>query len=320
MSVLAFVKNWEGKFKKSAYELVSYGRALADSMNEQLVVVSIGVVSMDELETFGEYGADKIIYINDSNLEYFRSRAYAETLNQVVLKESSGVILMTDSLSGKSLAPRLSVKLKAGMVSAVINQPVSFEPFIVSKSVFSGKARAKIRIESAIKILTISKNSFGIKVNKREPVYEEYKPRIEERLLTMRLKSVDKYTSEVELADADIVVSGGRGMQGPHNWNLLEDLAAEAGAALSCSRPVADEGWRPPQEHVGQTGKVISPNVYMAFGISGAIQHIAGVSGSKCIVAINTDPEAPVFNYATYGIVGDAMEILPKLKEAFKKL
>jgi len=318
MSVIAFAKNWNGKFKNSSYELVSYTKELANKLNTNLVVLSIGEVSTDELNTLGNYGADKIIVVNDPQLNTLTSRVYAKVISQVADKEGATIVVLSDNNSGKAIAPRVSVQMKAGMVAAVQEMPVSFDPFIVKKRVFSGKAFGHVQIDSEKKVLTIAKNCFGLIENKLDVVIEEFTPVVDASLFKVQVIEEEEQKSKVILSDADIVVSAGRGMRSSENWGPVEDLAEVLGAATACSRPVSDEGWRGHEEHVGQTGKVIAPNLYIAAGISGAIQHVAGISRSKCIVAINTDPEAPIFSVADYGIVGDVMEVLPKLTEAIR--
>ncbi|MPQ48345.1 electron transfer flavoprotein subunit alpha/FixB family protein [Marinifilum sp. N1E240] len=318
MSVIAFAKNWNGKFKNSSYELVSYTKELANKLNTNLVVLSIGEVSTDELNTLGNYGADKIIAVNDPQLNTLTSRVYAKVISQVADKEGATIVVLSDNNSGKAIAPRVSVQMKAGMVAAVQEMPVSFDPFIVKKRVFSGKAFGHVQIDSEKKVLTIAKNCFGLIENKLDVVIEEFTPEVDANLFKVQVIEEEEQKNKVILSDADIVVSAGRGMRSSENWGPVEDLAEVLGAATACSRPVSDEGWRGHEEHVGQTGKVIAPNLYIAAGISGAIQHVAGISRSKCIVAINTDPEAPIFSVADYGIVGDVMEVLPKITEAIR--
>jgi len=315
MSVIAFAKNWEGKFKKSTFELVSYAKDLALRLNTQTFVLSIGEVVESELEKLAQYGADKIISVDDSRLNTLSSRIYADVISQVVKKESASLVILSDNNSGKAISPRLSVKLKAGLAAAVLDVPKSLEPFVVKKQVFSGKAIAYVQINSETKILTLSKNSFGLVENPTGFNIEKFTPELSDDLFKIKVKSVESSDNKIILADADIVVSAGRGMKAADNWKPVEELATALGAATACSRPVSDDGWRGHEEHVGQTGKVIAPNLYFAVGISGAIQHVAGVNRSKCIVAINTDPEAPIFSVADYGVVGDAMTVLPKLTE-----
>lgn len=318
MSVIAFAKNWNGKFKNSSYELVSYTKELASKLNTNLVVLSIGEVANEELNTLGKYGADKVIAVNDPQFNTLTSRVYAKVISQVADKEGATVVVLSDNNSGKAIAPRVSVQLKAGMVAAVQEMPVSFDPFIVKKRVFSGKAFGHVQIDSEKKVLTIAKNCFGLVENPVDVAIEEFTPEVDASLFKVQVIEEEEQKNKVILSDADVVVSAGRGMRSSENWGPVEDLAEVLGAATACSRPVSDEGWRGHEEHVGQTGKVIAPNLYIAAGISGAIQHVAGISRSKCIVAINTDPEAPIFGVADYGIIGDAMEILPKLTEAFR--
>lgn len=319
MSVIAFAKNWNGKFKNSTYELVSYSKSLANQMNTNLVVISIGEVEDNEIKSLGKYGAHKVVIVNDPNLNVLISRVYADVITQIAHKEDAEIIVLSDNNSGKAIAPRISVKLKAGLASGVQEIPISFNPLVLKKRAFSGKAFEHLQIDSKIKLITIAKNSFGMVENPNHVEVEEFVPELSSDLFNVQILDVEETKDKVILVDADIVVSAGRGMRSPDNWKPIEDLADVLGAATACSRPVSDEGWRSHEEHVGQTGKVIAPNLYIAAGISGAIQHVAGISRSKCIVAINTDPEAPIFSVADYGIVGDVMEVLPRLTEALKK-
>lgn len=318
MSVIAFAKNWNGKFKNSTYELVSYTKELANQLNTKLVVLSIGEVSAEELNTLAKYGADHILTVHNSNFNVLSSRLYADIIAQAANHLGAETIVFSDNNSGKAIAPRVSVKLKAGLVASVQELPLSLNPFIVKKRVFSGKALGHVKINSPKKVITIAKNCFGIVENQVQAKIEQFSPDVDSALYKIQLIKEEELTEKVILSEADIVVSAGRGMRSPDNWGPVEDLAEVLGAATACSRPVSDEGWRSHEEHVGQTGKVIAPNLYIAAGISGAIQHVAGISRSKCIVAINTDPEAPIFSVADYGIVGDVMEVLPKLTEAFR--
>lgn len=319
MSVLVYTENWDGKFKKLSYELVSYASEIARMLNSSLTALSIGDVDTAELESLGNYGASKIISFKDENLKSLDSQAYTAVIGDIAAEEGSKVIVLSNNNTGKALAPRLSVKFKAGVGSGVSRLPSSTDPFIVYKRVFSGNAFANVVIKSETKILTLAQNSFEIieTENKAEIVESDYK--LDPELIKTEVKDVQKQTGKLLLTDAEIVVSGGRGMKSPDNWAPLVELADLLGGATACSRPVSDEGWRPHEEHTGQTGKIIAPNLYIAVGISGATQHIAGVSASKCIVAINTDKDAPVFETAKYGIVGDAMKVLPGLIDAVKK-
>ncbi|GAB7087404.1 electron transfer flavoprotein subunit alpha/FixB family protein [Marinifilum fragile] len=318
MSVIAFAKNWNGKFKNSTFELVSYTKALANQLNTNMVVLSIGEVAEEELKLLGNYGADKVLTVSNPQLNTLTSRAYADIVAKAANSVGAEVIVLSDNNSGKAIAPRVSVKLKAGHVAAVQELPLSLDPFVVKKSVFSGKAFGHIQIKSDKKILTIAKNCFGLVANPCDVAIEEFAVDIDTNLFKVKIIQEEEQKDKVILSDADIVVSAGRGMRSPENWGPVEELAEVLGAATACSRPVSDEGWRGHEEHVGQTGKVIAPNLYIAAGISGAIQHVAGISRSKCIVAINTDPEAPIFSVADYGIVGDVMDVLPRLTEAFR--
>jgi electron transfer flavoprotein alpha subunit len=316
MAVLVFTENWDGKFKKYSFELVSYASKLAEMMNTQTIAVSIGSVDEEELKKLASYGTDKIVSVNHDKLQYLDNQAYTSVLAQVAEKESANVMVIAHNNTGKALAPRLSTRLKAGVGSEVKQLPSSLEPFTVYKKVFSGKAFAQMEIKSDNKILTVGQNTFEIIENPKEASIEKFEPEISDDLIKTEVKDVEKHRDQLLLTDAEIVVSGGRGMKASENWNYIEELANALGGATACSRPVSDEGWRPHEEHTGQTGKIISPNLYIAIGISGAIQHIAGVSGSKCIVAINNDKDAPVFEVADYGIVGDAFEVLPNMIEA----
>ncbi|MFO7830260.1 MAG: electron transfer flavoprotein subunit alpha/FixB family protein [Bacteroidales bacterium] len=318
MSVLVFTENWDGKFKKLSFELVSYASKVAEMLNTQTVALSIGDVQEDELKKLSNYGADKIVAVNNDQLNVLDNQAYASVIAQVSEKEDAKVLIIAHNNMGKALAPRLSVKLKAGLGSAVTKLPTSIEPFTIYKKVFSGKAFSNVVLKSDVKILTMAQNSFELIENAKDVSIEQFDPQIGE--IKTKVKDVQKQTGQLLLTDAEIVVSGGRGMKSPDNWAPIEELAGLLNAATACSRPVSDEGWRPHEEHTGQTGKIIAPNLYFAIGISGAIQHLAGISASKCIVAINNDKDAPIFEAADYGIVGDAQKVLPELIKAIKEL
>jgi electron transfer flavoprotein alpha subunit len=320
MSVLVYTENWDGKFKKLSFELVSYATAVAKMLNTSVTAVSIGKVDNDELLKLGNYGANKIINANNDSLSILDNQAYTSVLADISKKENATVIVISNNNTGKAIAPRLSVRLKAGVGSGVSRLPLSLEPFIVYKRTYSGNAFAHLAIKSEIKILTLAQNSFDLAETKVTPVIENLNPSVDQSLLKTVVKDVQKQTGKKLLTDADIVVSGGRGMKSADNWPPLVELAGLLGGATACSRPVSDEGWRPHEEHTGQTGKIIAPNLYIAVGISGATQHLAGISSSKYIVAINSDKDAPIFEAAQYGIVGDALKVLPKLVEAVKEL
>jgi electron transfer flavoprotein alpha subunit len=320
MSVLVFTENWDGKFKKLSFELVSYAGKLAEMLNTGVTALSIGNVEESELKKLSSYGAGKIISVNNDMLKSLDNKAYTSVIAQVAVKEDAGVVVLANNNSGKALAPRLSVRLNAGLVSGATGVPVSVSPFTIPKKAFSGKAVANVEIKTGKKIITLNQNAFGLVEKEGNAGIENFSAEVSADEIKTEVKDVEKQTGKIILTDAEVVVSGGRGMKSPDNWGLIEELAGLLGAATACSRPVSDEGWRPHDEHTGQTGKIIAPNLYIAVGISGAIQHLAGVSSSKYIVAINTDKEAPIFEAADYGIVGDAMQVLPKLIEAVKEV
>ena len=319
MSVLVYTESLDGKFGKPAFEALSYGFEVAKSLGTSLIAIAIGDASSSELENLAKYGATKIVRISTGSSTAFNASAYAEALRLIVEKESANVVVLSSTFNGKSLAPRLSAKLKAGLVSNAIGLPDLAEGFVVKKSVYSGKGFAYFNITSPIKIITLVINSFHVAENVVAPIIEEFDvPSLSATTLTVT--DTQRQKGKVSLTEAEIVVSGGRGMKGPENWHLIEEFADILGAATACSKPVSDIGWRPHSEHVGQTGLTIGPDLYFAIGISGAIQHLAGVSSSKVIVAINKDIEAPFFKAADYGIVGDALEVMPKLIAAAKKI
>jgi electron transfer flavoprotein alpha subunit len=320
MSVLVFAENWEGKFKKQSYELVTYARQLADILGYPETVVSIGNVTDEELKSLGEYGADRIVKISGENLLFLDNQSYTTAIAEVATAEKAMVLVLANNNTGKAIAPRLSVRMKAGMAAGVNSLPSGRDTFVVRKKVFSGKAFASVRINSEKKIITLAQNSFEIRKSPRDPVILSFTPEQVPQVMATEIKDVHKQAGKIILTDAELVVSGGRGMRSPDNWGPLEELAGVMGAALACSRPVSDEGWRPHEEHTGQTGKIIAPNLYMAFGISGAIQHLAGVSSSKCMVAVNTDKNAPIFEAADYGVVGDAHKVIPDLIREIRAL
>jgi electron transfer flavoprotein alpha subunit len=320
MSVLVYTQNWEGKFKKSTFELVSYASKVAQMLNTNLVCITIGPVTEEELRKPGKYGADKIIRLESPLSSVLDNQVYTDIIAQVAIKENAKIIVFSNNNEGRAVAPRLSVRLKAGMASGVSKLPLSLEPFTVYKKSYSGNAFAHLVINTDIKILTLAQNSFELIETSDNAVTETLELVVDEALQKTTVREVQKQTGKLLITDAEVVVSGGRGMKSPDNWGPLVELADVLGAATACSRPVSDEGWRPSEEHTGQTGKVISPNLYIAVGISGATQHLAGVSSSKYIVAINTDKDAPIFEAAQYGIVGDALKVLPELVEAAKEL
>jgi electron transfer flavoprotein alpha subunit len=320
MSVLVYTENWDGKFKKLSYELVSYAAGVAKMNGTSVTAVSVGRVEEAELKLLGNYGASKIISVTNENLSHLDSQAYAGVIAEVAAKEGSKVIIIANNNTGKAIAPRLSVRLKAGVGSGVSKLPVNLNPFTVYKRTYSGNAFAQLVIKSDIKILTLAQNSYDLVHVSNTATIESITANVDGSVVKTSVTNVEKQTGKMLLTDADIVISGGRGMKSPDNWSPLVELADLLGGATACSRPVSDEGWRPHGEHTGQTGKIIAPNLYVAVGISGATQHLAGISSSKYIVAINSDKDAPIFEAAQYGIVGDALKVLPKLVEAVKEI
>lgn len=316
--VLIFIDIAEdGSVKKSSLEALTYGAQLA----KQLSVEAQGVVlapATEDLSALGKYGVSKIHQVKNDALKHFDAQVYAKVIAQAVEQSGATVVVFSNNTDGKAVAPRLSARLKAGLVAGAVALPDTSNGFAVKKSVFSGKAFANVNITTPVKIISLNPNAFKI---------EEGTGTAEVVVLNaivdtpkVKVTAVKKQSGEVPLAEAEIVVSGGRGLKGPENWGILEDLARELHAGLACSRPVADAHWRPHNEHVGQTGGAIAPNLYIAVGISGAIQHLAGVNRSKVIVVINKDAEAPFFKAADYGIVGDLFDIIPKFTEAVKQL
>lgn len=316
MSVLIYTEIAKGKIKKSSLEAVNYGSRIAAQLNTTATALIVGDADYTDL---GKAGAKKVMKLKNDKLINLDSQYLAAAIEQVANAEGASVIIFSNDFSGKAIAPRLAAKLKAGMVAGAVDNPViSGDSFSVKKNVFSGKAVATYTIYSAKKVISLLPNSFGVELNDNVAEVVEFAVNLDNVTSPIKVKEVKKDTSELNLADADLVVSAGRGMKGPENWGMIEELAKALGAATACSRPVSDMDWRSHHEHVGQTGLAIRPNLYIAIGISGAIQHLAGVSGSKTIVVINSDKDAPFFKSADYGIVGDAFEIVPKLIQAVK--
>ncbi|MBK7173187.1 MAG: electron transfer flavoprotein subunit alpha/FixB family protein [Bacteroidales bacterium] len=320
MSVLVFIENRESRFTKSAFELISYACRIASDLNTSVTALSIGNLDAAELNKAGTYGASKVLTLQNPDITTLDNVVYTSILEQAVKLDGATVIVMGSGFVGKAIAPRLSARLQAGMVPYATSIPSSYNPITIRKKTFSGKAFTDIEVNTPLCIITLSPNSFGVHESAITPQILEFNPDLSSVTFSTKVESTEKFSGKILLSEADIVVSAGRGMKGPENWGPVEELAEVLGAATACSRPVADEGWRPHAEHVGQTGKVIAPNLYFAFGISGAIQHVAGISSSKVIVAINKDPEAPIFETADYGIVGDVQKVLPELIQAIKTL
>ncbi len=320
MSVLVYTENWDGKFKKLTFELASYASELAKMLGSTATALSIGTADEEELKKLSQYGISRVIHVSAESLKHFDPQAYTRVIAKVAKNEGTKTLVMADNNSGRALAPRLSVALKAAVGSGANSLPLGTDPFVVSKKVFSGSAYAHLLLKTDLKILTLAQNSFDIQENIVDLTIEKADLSVDRDGVKTQIMEVEKQGGKILLNDAEIVVSGGRGMKSADNWGPIMELAELLGAATACSRPVSDEGWRPHEEHTGQTGKIIAPNLYIAIGISGATQHLAGISGSKYIVAINPDKDAPIFEAAQYGIVGDASKILPKLVEAVKQI
>ena len=317
MSVLIFLDQSEGHIKKNSLEAASYGAKVAEILNTTAEGIVLGTIN-EGLAGLGKYGLKKIHSSKNESLNNFDDAVFTDVIAEAAKIIDAKVIIFSNNFNGKAIAPRLSVKLKAGLVSGAVSLPELSNGFVVKKNVFSGKAFANVSIKTDIKIISLNANAY--KIIESEGVAEVTELSVTIPESKVKVKEVNKVVGEVPLSEAEIVVSGGRGLKGPENWQIVTDLAKALGAATACSRPVSDSDWRPHHEHVGQTGLTIAPNLYVAIGISGAIQHLAGVNRSKTIVVINKDPEAPFFKAADYGIVGDAFEVVPKITEAVKKL
>lgn len=315
MSVLVYTESEKGIFKKNALEVASYASAVAKMMGTTVTAVAF---NNTDNELLGEYGVSKVLHIKDDSLATFNAGAYAASIAQTVKSTDAKVVILSSSTDTKYLAPLLAAKLSAGYAPNVVQAPESTSPFMVKRTAFSNKGFAHTQIATDIKIIGVSNNAFGAHENKTDITVEEISGSTDDNTNDTKSVEIDKVVGKATIADADIVVSAGRGLKGPENWGMIEELADILGAATACSKPVSDLGWRPHGEHVGQTGKPVASNLYIAIGISGAIQHLAGVSASKTKVVINNDPEAPFFKAADYGIVGDAFEVVPQLIEKLK--
>ena len=311
MSVLVYAESEGGKLKKVAFEVASYGKAVAEQMGTEVIAVTFNAADAD---TLGNYGVSKVMNITvDGN---FDAKIYASGIQHAASEAAAKVVVVSSSADSRYLTPLLAIGLEAGYATNVVAAPSSLSPFTVKRSAFTNKAFTQTEISSEIKIIGVSNNAFGLVENTTACTVEDFAPGLATSAITV--ESVDKATDKVTIADAEVVVSGGRGLKGPENWHLIEELASTLGAATACSKPVSDMGWRPHSEHVGQTGKPVASNLYIAIGVSGAIQHLAGINSSKVKVVINNDPEAPFFKAADYGIVGDAFEVVPQLIEKLK--
>jgi electron transfer flavoprotein alpha subunit len=313
MSITVYTENWEGKFRKSTFEAVCYARKIADISNKEVKALSVGEVDENELKKLSNYGANTIV-------SYPKVKKNNENGVAAIIKnesENNNLTIFSNTFNAKSIAPRVSVKLNAGLITNVISEIKDLENISVKRQSFSSKAIESIRLKSNCGVITISPNAFSVVEN---VVSSNIQVKEDELNSNISITGKDVNKGKISLSEAEVVVSAGRGLKGPENWNMIEELADCLGAATACSKPVSDIGWRPHSEHVGQTGKAIAPNLYIAIGISGAIQHLAGVNSSKIMVAINTDPEAPFFKAADYGIVGDAFNVVPKLIDELKKI
>jgi len=315
MSVLVYTESENGIFKKTAFEVASYAKGIAEMMGTSVTAVSINA---NDTAALGTYGVDKVLNVNNDKLKSFNANAFAKAISQAAQSENASVVVLSQSADAKYLAGLLAIQLEAGYASNVVALPESASPFKVKRTAFTNKAFNHTEINTAIKIVGLGKNAFGLKETSGAAATENFEPSLSDADYGVSVQSIDKASDKVSIADAEVVVSAGRGLKGPENWGMIEEMAEILGAATACSKPVSDLGWRPHGEHVGQTGKPVASNLYIAIGISGAIQHLAGINSSKVKVVINTDPEAPFFKAADYGIVGDAFEIVPQLNEKLK--
>lgn len=315
MSVLVFIESADGAIKKSSLEAVAYAAAIGQG---DVTAIYLGQIDQSALAQAGNFGAAKVLHVNDERLNKGVIQAYATTLAQALQQTGAKILVLAKSALGDPVAARVAIKTNASFVSNVTDLPDTNGGFKVTRSIYTGKAFATEEMKGDVKIIAIKKNAIDLKETGGSAQVDTFTPNLSDADFGVNITKTEKQEGEVLLPEADIVVSGGRGMKGPENWGMLEELAATLGAATGCSKPVSDIGWRPHHEHVGQTGVKVSPTLYIAVGISGAIQHLAGVNSSKVIVVINKDPEAPFFKAADYGIVGDAFEVVPKLTEAIK--
>ena len=313
MSILVFAESSDGIFKKSTCEAVCYARHIGNKTGAPVIAAALGISDAATLETLGHYGADQVLSITGTSFEHFDAQVQGAALAAATQSVGATTVIISNTYSGKAIAPRLAVLMNAALASNVVELPSLDGGFAVKRGVFSGKAFAYVQMDAAHKVIALTPNSIEVIRDERSPSITSMDF---QATSAVQVTGINKVSGKIPLTEAEVVVSGGRGLKGPEHWGMLEDLANALGAATACSKPVSDMGWRPHSEHVGQTGITIKPNLYIAVGISGAIQHLAGVSSSKVIVAINKDPEAPFFKAADYGIVGDAFEVLPKLLEA----
>jgi len=321
MAVIVYAENWSGKFKKSTFEALSYAHVVAENLSTSVVALVIGKVATEDLNLLSQYGASTICHVDGTNhsTDVFSSQLYARIIADTAIQHQAKCVIFSHTYTGKNCAGRVAAILKAGLVTGAIETPTSVNPFMVQKKCFSGKGLAMVTVNTPVAVISITPNSFKL-IAKDVPVKFEssaYSP--SGNFPQPHLKEIIQATGKIPLTEAELVISAGRGMKGAENWGMIEELAIELNAATACSKPVSDIGWRPHEEHVGQTGITIGPNLYVAIGISGAIQHLAGVSSSKTIVVINSDAEAPFFKAADYGVVGDAFEVVPRLIQSLRK-
>jgi electron transfer flavoprotein alpha subunit len=314
--ILVFAEQNNGIFKKATFEAIHYASKIAQSVGTNVCAVVLGEAT--NLSLLGNYGAQKVIHIADARLNNLEAKAYSKAISTIATQENAQYIIFSNNNTSKAVAPRVAARIKAGIVVGATSLPNA--EGVVKKAVFAGKAFAFVKINSAVKVISLTPNSFGVETTEASAEVVSQSIDFAANDFAVKVESVNKVTGIVPLGEAELVVSGGRGLKGPENWGILENLASELGATLACSRPVADSHWRPHHEHVGQTGGTIRPNLYIAVGISGAIQHLAGVNQSKVIVVVNNDPEAPFFKAADYGIVGDLFDVVPKITDAIRRL
>ncbi len=318
MSVLIYIETEEGIIKKSSFDAAGYAGALAQLQGTSAYAIVFENAAIEVLEKLGNYGIQKVFQVSDTKYTQEAAMPYSSAIAELVQRENIEIIALPKSSNADAMVSRIATKLKAGVATNVIELPNLSNGFVVKRAIYTGKAFAHLQLTSAIKVITIAKNAYSSTVTSEKATIESYTPTIQEKDFKVESKEIQKASGDILLTEADIVVSGGRGMKGPEHWDILLALAKAMRAGTGCSKPVSDMDWRPHHEHVGQTGVKVSPNLYIAIGISGAIQHLAGVNSSKVIVAINKDPEAPFFKAADYGICGDLFEIVPKLTEAAK--
>lgn len=316
--LLTFAENINGEFKKATFEAISYGKTLAEKLGTSCAIVALGTADAGNLANLGKYGADKVIHISNTTFDKFDAKAHSKAIAEVAEKIGAKTIILSNTYTGKSIGPRLAIRLKGSLAPDAISLPNLENGFSIKRTVFSNKGFADVDLTAETKIIALSPNSYQVNETDNQAAVENFETSVSDSDFGTKSISQNVKTGKIPLTEAELVVSAGRGLKGPENWGMIEELATTLGAATACSKPVSDMDWRPHDEHVGQTGITIKPNLYIACGISGAIQHLAGVSSSKVIVAINTDPEAPFFKVADYGVVGDAFEVVPALNEAIK--